>query len=211
MSASFISPPLTLTEIPQPQTLALGVLASGSGSNFEAIAAAIAQQRLNAQIKVLIYNEPAALVQNKAQAWNIPAVLLNHRQYPCREALDQAIVATLQDYGVEWVIMAGWMRIVTPVLLRAYDQRVLNIHPSLLPSFRGVNAIPQALQAGVKITGCTVHYAVAEVDSGPIVMQAAVPILPTDTAATLHARIQVQEHEIFPTAIALAAQQASSR
>jgi phosphoribosylglycinamide formyltransferase-1 len=211
MSASFISPPLTLTEIPQPQTLALGVLASGSGSNFEAIAATIAQQRLNAQIRVLIYNQPAALVQTKAQAWNIPAVLLNHRQYPSREALDQAIVATLQDYGVEWVIMAGWMRIVTPVLLRAYDQRVLNIHPSLLPSFRGVNAIQQALEAGVKVTGCTVHYAVAEVDSGPIVMQAAVPILPTDTAATLHARIQMQEHEIFPTAIALAASQASSR
>jgi phosphoribosylglycinamide formyltransferase-1 len=125
--------------------------------------------------------------------------------------LDQAIVATLQDYGVEWVIMAGWMRIVTPVLLRAYDQRVLNIHPSLLPSFRGVNAIQQALEAGVKVTGCTVHYAVAEVDSGPIVMQAAVPILPTDTAATLHARIQMQEHEIFPMAIALAASQASSR
>jgi len=211
MSASFISPPLTLTEIPQPQTLALGVLASGSGSNFEAIAAAIAQQKLNAQIKVLIYNQPAALVHTRAQNWQIPTVLLHHRQYPCREALDEAIVATLQDYEVQWVIMAGWMRIVTPVLLQAYDQRVLNIHPSLLPSFRGLNAIEQALQAGVKVTGCTVHYAVPEVDSGPIVMQAAVPILPQDTPATLHARIQTQEHEILPTAIALAGQQTSAQ
>jgi phosphoribosylglycinamide formyltransferase-1 len=101
--------------------------------------------------------------------------------------------------------MAGWMRIVTPVLLTAFPQRVLNIHPSLLPSFRGVRAVEQALAAGVKVTGCTVHYASAEVDSGPIIAQAVVPILPDDTSDGLHARIQVQEHQIFPKAIALAA------
>jgi phosphoribosylglycinamide formyltransferase-1 len=119
--------------------------------------------------------------------------------------LDQAIATTLKDYGVDWVIMAGWMRIVTPVLLTAFPQRVINIHPSLLPSFRGVRAVEQALAAGVKVTGCTVHYASAEVDSGPIIAQAVVPILPDDTSDSLHARIQVQEHQIFPRAIALAA------
>ncbi|MFN6234261.1 phosphoribosylglycinamide formyltransferase, partial [Microcystis sp.] len=114
-------------------------------------------------------------------------------------------VETFQEYGVKWVIMAGWMRIVTPVLLDAFPDRVINIHPSLLPSFKGVRAVEQALAAGVKVTGCTVHIARAEVDSGPILMQAVVPILPDDTAASLHERIQVHEHRIFPVAIALAA------
>jgi len=122
-----------------------------------------------------------------------------------REELDRALVKTFQEYGVKWVIMAGWMRIVTPVLLDAFPDRVINIHPSLLPSFKGVRAVEQALAAGVKVTGCTVHIARAEVDSGPILMQAVVPILPDDTEASLHERIQVQEHRIFPVAIALAA------
>jgi phosphoribosylglycinamide formyltransferase-1 len=115
-------------------------------------------------------------------------------------------VETLRQRGADWVIMAGWMRIVTPVLLDAFPRRVLNIHPSLLPSFRGVGAVEQALSAGVKVTGCTVHYAVPDVDSGPILAQAAVPILPGDTPESLHARVQVQEHQIFPLGIALAAQ-----
>lgn len=192
-----------------PSPLRLGVLASGNGSNFAALAEAIAGGELAAQIQVLIYNNPDALVAQRAQQWQIPSVLLNHRHYPSRESFDAAIVETLKTYAVEWVVMAGWMRIVTPVLLSAYPQRIINLHPSLLPSFRGLHAVEQALAAGVKITGCTVHLVTEELDSGPILAQAAVPVLPDDTPATLHARIQVQEHRILKQAIAeIAAQQA---
>jgi phosphoribosylglycinamide formyltransferase-1 len=184
--------------------LRLGVLASGSGSNFEAIAQAIAQRQLNAQIQVMIYNNPQAKAAARAERLGIAAELLNHRQFPSREALDQAIIDQLKRYDVEWVIMAGWMRVVTDVLINAFPDRILNLHPSLLPSFPGARAVEQALAAGVKVTGCTVHYVRLEVDSGPIIMQAAVPVLPDDTPDTLHQRIQVQEHRIFPRAIALA-------
>ena len=185
--------------------LKLGVLATGSGTNFEAIANAINQQQLNATIPLLIYNNPQAKVKEKATALNIESKLLNHREFKGREDLDQAIVDLFKSYQVDWVIMAGWMRIVTPVLLEAFPNHVINIHPSLLPSFKGIKAIEQALEAKVKITGCTVHLASLEVDSGPILLQAAVPILPNDTLETLHNRIQIEEHKIFPLAIALAA------
>ncbi len=181
-------------------------MASGNGSNFEAIANAIAQKQLNAQIQVLIYNNPAAKAAERANNWRVPSVLLNHRDFQNREDLDQQIVYTLQQYQVEWVIMAGWMRLVTPVLIDAFPDKIINIHPSLLPSFRGVRAIEQAIDAGVKITGCTVHLVRLEVDSGPILLQAAVPVLPDDTPETLHARIQVQEHSILPQAITLCQQ-----
>lgn len=204
---SLISPPLNLSAIPQSRCLSLGVMASGSGSNFEAIAVAIAQQQLNADVKLVIYNNPQATVKERADRYGVTHLLLNHRNYSTREALDAEIVKHFRQAGVEWVIMAGWMRIVTPVLLEAFSGRILNIHPSLLPSFRGVRAIEQALAAGVKVSGCTVHYAEAEVDSGPIVAQAVVPILADDTVETLHARIQAQEHHLFPLAIALAAYQ----
>jgi phosphoribosylglycinamide formyltransferase-1 len=206
-TASLISPPDGLSTGKDLPSLQLGVMASGSGSNFEAIAQAIAAGELNAQIRVLIYNNPTAKVANRAQQWQVPAILLNHREFPDRETLDGAIVQTLQQYGVDWVIMAGWMRIVTPVLIDAFPNRMLNIHPSLLPSFKGVHAVEQAIATGVKLAGCTVHYVVPEMDSGPILIQAAVPVLPDDTAETLQARIQVQEHRIYPQAIALAAQQ----
>ncbi len=185
--------------------LKLGIMASGSGTNFEAVAQAIQDKRLNAQIQVLIYNNPEAKVKLRAQRWGVPAVLLNHRKFKRREDLDREIVQVLQQYQVEWVVMAGWMRVVTQVLLNAFPNKVINIHPSLLPSFPGIRAVEQALGAGVKITGCTVHIASLEVDSGTILLQAAVPVLEDDTPETLHARIQVQEHRIFPQAIALAA------
>jgi phosphoribosylglycinamide formyltransferase-1 len=189
----------------------IGVLASGSGSNFEALAQAIVQQRLHAQITVLIYNNPDATVYQRAQRYGVPAELLNHREFASREALDDAIAETLKRYGVELVVMAGWMRVVTPVLLSAFPQRVLNIHPSLLPSFKGIRAVEQALAAKVKITGCTVHWVVPEVDSGEILMQAAVPVLPDDTPDTLHARIQVQEHRIMVSAVAVAIVQVATQ
>jgi phosphoribosylglycinamide formyltransferase-1 len=204
---ALISPTLSPEELKCDRPLKLGIMASGSGTNFVALAQAIENQELNAQIPVLIYNNPEAKVKEKAQQWNVPTVLLDHRHYKRREDLDQAIVEVFQQNQVEWVIMAGWMRIVTSVLIEAFPNRVINIHPSLLPSFKGIRAVEQALEAGVKITGCTVHLASLEVDSGPILLQAAVPILPGDTPETLHSRIQVQEHKIFPMAIALAAKQ----
>ncbi|WP_297050707.1 MULTISPECIES: phosphoribosylglycinamide formyltransferase [unclassified Thermosynechococcus] len=211
MSSEALVVPSAPAIAPAPCPLRLGVLASGNGSNFAALAEAIAQGKLAAQIQVLIYNNPNAFVAQRAQQWQIPSVLLNHRHYPSRESFDAAIVETLKAYGVEWVVMAGWMRIVTPVLLNAYPQRVINLHPSLLPSFRGLHAVEQALAAGVKITGCTVHLVEEEVDSGPILVQAAVPVLPDDTPATLHARIQVQEHRILKQAIAdIAARQSQA-
>ncbi|MDJ0842988.1 phosphoribosylglycinamide formyltransferase [Crocosphaera sp.] len=205
ITPSFISPQLSSEDLKLETPLKLGVLASGSGTNFEAIAKAINQQQLNATIPLLIYNNPQATVKEKAAALNIESKLLNHREFKRREELDRAIVDLFKSYQVNWVIMAGWMRIVTPVLLEAFPNHVINIHPSLLPSFKGIKAIEQALKAGVKITGCTVHLASLEVDSGPILLQAAVPILADDTPETLHRRIQIQEHKIFPLAIALAA------
>ncbi len=207
---SLCSPCLLNRPIPNPsQPIKLGILASGSGSNFEAIAQAIATQHLAAQVEVLIYNNPDAKALQRAQNHNIPAQLLNHRDYSSREALDRAIADVFHRYGVELVVMVGWMRIVTPVLLNACPH-ILNIHPSLLPSFKGIHAVEQALAAGVKITGCTVHWVVPELDSGPIIIQSAVPVLAEDTPDILHARIQVQEHRIIVDAIALAAAQLSA-
>jgi phosphoribosylglycinamide formyltransferase-1 len=156
---------------------------------------------------VLIYNNPDAKVVARADRFGVPTVLLNHRHFASREALDTAIVKTLHQYNADWVIMAGWMRLVTPVLINAFPKRILNIHPSLLPNFKGIHAVEQALKAGVKIAGCTVHYVVPEMDSGEIIIQAAVPVLADDTPETLQARIQVQEHQIYPQAIAIAAYQ----
>ncbi|MEH2364657.1 phosphoribosylglycinamide formyltransferase [Nostoc sp.] len=185
--------------------LKLGIMASGNGSNFDVVAQAIQDGQLNAQIQVLIYNNPSAKAAVRAANRGVEAVLLNHRNYKSREEFDQKIVQTLQHYDVEWVILAGWMRLLTSVFIDAFPDKIINIHPSLLPSFKGIHAVEQALASGVKITGCTAHIACLEMDSGPILMQAAVPVLPDDTAETLHARIQIQEHRILPLAIALAA------
>lgn len=208
---ALISPAIAPEELKLAETLSLGILASGSGSNFAAIAKAIEAGQLNAKIQVLIYNKPKAKAAERAKNLGIPAVLLNHKHYNSREELDLAIVKILQEYKANWVIMAGWMRIVTATLLDAFGDRIINIHPSLLPSFPGIKAVEQALAAGVKVTGCTVHLVCVEVDSGPILMQAVVPILPDDTPDTLHARIQVQEHRIFPPAIALAARRLANQ
>jgi phosphoribosylglycinamide formyltransferase-1 len=203
---SLVSPDISADTLRTQSPLKLGILASRNGSNFEAVAQAIKNGQLNAQIQVLIYNNPDAYAAVRAAKWGVPAVLLNHRDYKSREELDGQIVQTLRQYDVEWVVMAGWMRLVTSVFIDAFPDKIINIHPSLLPSFKGGRAVEEALATGVKITGCTVHLVCLEMDSGPIVMQAAVPVLPDDTPETLHARIQVQEHRILPQAIALAAQ-----
>lgn len=196
---------LPKAKLPGTEPLRIGVMASGSGSNFEAIANAISEGRLNAQIVLLIYNNSDAKVADRAQRLGIASVLLDHRRFASREDLDDAIVSALHEANANWVVMAGWMRRVTQRLISAFPQRILNIHPSLLPSFPGVRAVEQALSAGVKIAGCSVHHVELVVDSGPIVMQAAVPVLPNDSVESLQARIQMQEHRIFPLAIAIAA------
>jgi phosphoribosylglycinamide formyltransferase 1 len=205
VTPSLISPnilPKKLMSAP----LKLGIMASGNGSNFESVAEAIKNGELAAEIQVLIYNNPSAKAAVRAENWGVPSVFLDHRKYKNREEFDGEIVQTLRQYDVEWVIMAGWMRLVTPILIDAFPDKIINIHPSLLPSFKGVNAVEQAFAAGVKIAGCTVHLVCLEMDSGAILMQAAVPVLPDDTPETLHARIQVEEHRILPIAIALASQ-----
>ncbi|GAC1505820.1 MAG: phosphoribosylglycinamide formyltransferase [Chamaesiphon sp.] len=202
---SLVSPdPIPPNLLAKTSPLKLGIMASGNGSNFEAIAQAIKDKQLNAQIQVSIYNHPEAKAAARAERWGVPSVLINHKDFESREAFDRQIVQSLQEFDVDLVVMAGWMRLVTQVLINAFPDKIVNIHPSLLPSFRGVRAVEQALDAGVKITGCTVHLVRLEVDSGPILLQAAVPVLPNDNPETLHARIQVQEHRILPPAIALA-------
>ncbi|MEM9535387.1 MAG: phosphoribosylglycinamide formyltransferase [Cyanobacteria bacterium P01_A01_bin.3] len=183
--------------------LKLGVLASGMGSNYVAISEAICRGQLDATVAVVIYNNPGAGVAEKAREFGVPAVLLNHREYASREDVDRDIVTVLNRHGVELVVMAGWMRRVTQELINAFPRRMLNIHPSLLPSFPGLHAVKQALDYGVKFSGCTVHWVELEVDSGPIVHQAVVPVRDDDTEASLQARIQVEEHRIYPEAIAL--------
>jgi phosphoribosylglycinamide formyltransferase 1 len=184
--------------------ISIGILASGSGSNFAAIAQAISAPDfpVDLEIKVLIYNNPEAYARQRAVDLGIPAILLDHRKYASREALDLAIAEVLHDHQVKLVVMAGWMRVVTQVLLDAFPNRILNIHPSLLPSFPGIKAVDQAMAYGVKISGCTVHLVSLVVDSGKILAQAAVPVLPSDTVKTLQARILVEEHRIYPEAIA---------
>jgi phosphoribosylglycinamide formyltransferase 1 len=209
--SALVSPAVSSLFFSNHPPLQLGIMASGSGTNFEAVAIAIAKGKLNAEIKLLVYNNPQAGVKFKAEKYRVPAVLIDHRLHSSREELDSKIVSTMQEYGVAWIIMAGWMRVVTQVLLDGFPQRVINIHPSLLPSFKGIRAIEQALRAKVKITGCTVHFVSLAVDSGKIIMQAAVPILPDDTPETLHQRIQIQEHLILPQAITIAGQAISSK
>jgi phosphoribosylglycinamide formyltransferase 1 len=177
----------------------IGVLASGQGSNFQAI---VDQTKdTPAQFAVVVYNNPEAPVRLRAEKLGIPAIFLDHRQFATREALDQAILEVLGEYGVELVLMAGWMRLVTSVLVDAYRGRMVNIHPSLLPSFRGIRAVEQALEYGVQLTGCSVHFVDLEVDSGPIIAQEAVPILANDTLETLSQRIHEAEHRIYPQVV----------
>ncbi len=181
-------------------------MASGEGSNFEALVAATRNGPLRAEVVLLVVNNATCGARARAERLGIPCQWLDHRAFPSREELDGALIAAFEEAAVDLVVMAGWMRIVTPRLIEAFPDRLLNIHPSLLPSFRGLDAVGQALAAGVCLTGCTVHLVRPEVDSGPILVQAAVPVQPGDDAAALGARIHRQEHRILPLAVALAAQ-----
>jgi phosphoribosylglycinamide formyltransferase-1 len=179
-------------------------MASGEGSNFEALAESC--RRGWAEIALLVVNNDQCGAHRRADRLGIPTTLIDHRHYPGREDLDRALIQAFQQQQVDLVAMAGWMRIVTPLLIQAYPGRLINIHPSLLPSFPGIDAVGQALAAGVTLSGCTAHLVSEAVDAGEILVQAAVPVLKTDDHASLSARIHRQEHKILPLAVALAAE-----
>jgi phosphoribosylglycinamide formyltransferase-1 len=181
-------------------------MASGNGSNFEALVAACRQGPLAAEVVLLVVNNAGCGAQQRAERLGVPCCLLDHRLQPDREQLDRSLIERFRAERVDLVVMAGWMRIVTPVLIEAFPERLVNIHPSLLPSFRGVDGVGQALAAGVRLAGCTAHLVAAEVDAGPILAQAAVPVQAGDDHASLARRIQAQEHRILPLAVALAAE-----
>ena len=180
----------------------LGVLASGNGSNFEYIIKSIQNNQLNAEISILIVNNPDCLAIKKAIKYKIPYVIINHRDCQSRLEHDMLVLKKLEDLSVELVVMAGWMRIVGEEIINRFKNQLINIHPSLLPSFKGIDAIQQAMDKRVTITGCTVHYVQKEVDSGSIIIQAAVPLKEKDSIETLKKRIQDMEHIILPLAIA---------
>ena len=187
-------------------TLALGVLASGRGSNLQAILDACARPGFPARVAVVISDRERALALERARAAGVEAVWLNPKDFGDREAYDAALVRELAARGVGLVCQAGWMRILSPVYLRAFGGLSLNIHPSLLPAFPGLHPQRQALEHGVKMTGATVHFTDEGVDTGPIIVQAAVPVEPGDTEETLAARILTVEHRIYPEAIRLFAE-----
>ena len=187
-------------------SLRLAVLASGRGTNLQAIIDAIEQRRLQAVLAVVISNKAEAQALERARKHGAPAVFLDPKATPGREAYDAVILEQLRKYDVGLVALAGYMKIVTRVLLDAYADRIMNIHPSLLPAFPGLAAQQQALDWGAKMSGCTVHFVEEGVDTGPIIRQAAVPVLEGDTADSLEARILIEEHRIYPEAIQLFAE-----
>jgi phosphoribosylglycinamide formyltransferase 1 len=181
----------------------IGVLISGRGTNLQSIIDATAAGQLDARIGVVISNRGDAAGLERARDADIEALHLNPRDYPDRDAYDSALVEALNARGVQLVCLAGFMRLVGPRLLEAFPRRILNIHPSLLPAFPGLDAQRQALEHGVRVTGATVHLVTSELDGGPIIMQAAVPVRSGDTVETLSARVLAEEHRLYPQAIRL--------
>jgi phosphoribosylglycinamide formyltransferase-1 len=178
----------------------IGVLLSGRGSNFEAIARNVAAGELKAEIAVVLSNRETAPGLEIARGLGIPAFSVPSRGMD-REIFDKLLVERLQDFGVEFVCLAGYMRLLSAGFVRAFAGKILNIHPSLLPAFPGLDAQHQAVEHGVKVAGCTVHFVDEHLDAGPIVLQATVPVLDGDTAETLGARILEQEHRIYTAAL----------
>ena len=179
----------------------VGVLASGSGSNFQALVDALHREGSPARVTCLICNVPGAKVLERAAKAGVEAITIDHKAFPSREAFDAHLAKELGDRGVELIVLAGYMRLVTPALLSRFPGRVVNVHPALLPAFPGLHAPRQALACGVAISGCTVHFVDEGTDTGPIIAQAAVPVLPDDDEASLTARIQKEEHRLFPAVV----------
>jgi len=186
--------------------LRLGILASGGGTNLQAIIDRIQDGTLNAKVALILSNKPTAGALQRGKLAGIPTLCIDQRHYKDRLDFDRAMIAALTKAHVELVVLAGFMRLISDQFLAAFPNRIMNIHPALLPAFAGLNAQQQALQYGARITGCTVHFVDAGVDTGPIIIQAAVPVLQDDTVETLSARILRQEHRIYPEAIRLFAE-----
>lgn len=182
-------------------SLRLGVLASGSGTNLQSILDACASGALDAEVKLVLCNVEGAGALARADAASVPARCIPHGDFPGRDEFDAALVESLRAHDVEWVVLAGFMRLLTPAFLDAFDGRVTNVHPSLLPAFPGIHAARQALERGVRITGTTIHLVDSGADTGPILAQAAVPVHQDDDEATLTARIQVEEHRLYPAVL----------
>jgi phosphoribosylglycinamide formyltransferase-1 len=188
------------------EKLPIAVLISGSGTNLQSIIDAIAANRLDAKIEVVLSNRADAFGLVRAKGHGIPNEVLDHKSFPSREAYDQAIVDLLRARGVKLVALAGFMRLLSPVFVAAFSNRIMNIHPALLPSFPGLHVQKKALEHGVRFSGCTVHFVNEECDEGPIIIQAVVRVFPDDTEEQLAERILKQEHRIYPRAIQLYAQ-----
>ncbi len=181
--------------------LHIAVLASGSGSNLQAIIDRSVAGELDTEIVLVISNNPDAGALTRAQQAGISHLCIDHRQFATRSEFDRAVVAELQAAGAELIVLAGFMRIISDIFLAAFPARIINIHPALLPAFPGLHVHRKALEYGARFSGCTVHFVDGGVDTGPIIIQAAVPILETDTEDSLAARILEQEHKIYPQAI----------
>ncbi|MBW2599827.1 MAG: phosphoribosylglycinamide formyltransferase [Deltaproteobacteria bacterium] len=179
----------------------LGVLVSGNGSNLQAIIDNIESGKLDAIIRVVISNVPGVRALERAKNHNIPAVVIDHENFSTGEKFDREAVAILKSHSIDLVILAGFMKILTPVFLRAFPGRIMNIHPALLPSFQGLHVQQKAFDYGVKFSGCTVHFVDDGVDTGPIIIQAVVPVYGDDTADILQQRILREEHRIYSQAI----------
>jgi phosphoribosylglycinamide formyltransferase-1 len=177
------------------------VFASGSGTNLQAILDAVSQGHIYGNLALVVCNSPGAGAIARAEASGVPVAVIDHRVCAGRADFEARIDATLRAAGIEWIVLAGFMRILTPEFVRQWSRRILNIHPSLLPAFPGVDAMGQALAAGVKVSGCTVHFVDEGVDTGPIIAQVAVPVLETDDHDTLAARIQRVEHSVYPKVV----------
>jgi phosphoribosylglycinamide formyltransferase 1 len=186
-----------------PDKLRIAVLASGGGTNLQALIDGAADGSLGAEIALVFSNNPQAGALERAQRAGIPTRCLDHRRFDDREAFDRAVVAALNDAGVELVALAGFMRLLTPVFIDAFPGRIMNIHPALLPAFPGLHVQRKAIDYGARFAGCTVHFVDGGVDTGPIIIQAVVPVHDDDTEESLAARILVQEHRIYPEAVRL--------
>ncbi len=178
----------------------IAVFASGSGSNFQAIQEAIDRGELHAKIELVVTDKPGAFVVTRAENFGIPVLALSPKEFSSKAAYENAIIDALQECDVKWIVLAGYMRLISDVLLAAFPQRIVNIHPSLLPAFPGKDAIGQAMNHGVKITGVTVHFVDEGMDTGPIVAQAAVPVIEGNQEAT-EAAIHEQEHLLYTKAL----------
>lgn len=187
----------------QSQPCVLAVLVSGNGSNLQSIIDSIESGKLNARIACVISNNPDAYALTRAASHGIPCVVQENHGFKGRKEYDAALVEILRGHGVELVVLAGYMRILSDVMVTVFPNAIMNIHPALLPSFPGLHAQQQALAYGVRFSGCTVHFVDCGTDTGPIILQAVVPVTQDDTEDTLAARIQTEEHRIFPEAIRL--------